>query len=98
MIKTVPAVKARQQFSSLLNEIDTTGTSVIIERDGEAKAVIIPMLRFAAWEERRRQAQYGLNAQAERNQLLLDQNAIGNDTLMEDLVKASKQAREEIVR
>ena len=52
----MPAVKARQQFGSLLNEVDLKGTNIIIERDGKAKAVMISVSQYETWFKRREQA------------------------------------------
>ena len=52
----MPAVKARQQFGSLLNEVDLKGTNIVIERDGKAKAVMISVGQYEAWFKRREQA------------------------------------------
>ena len=71
MTKTVPAVKARQQLGSLLNEVDLKGTSIVIERDGKAKAVMISVTQFEALQRRRERARSEIQAQAERNEALL---------------------------
>jgi prevent-host-death family protein len=49
MTKAVAAVKARQQFGALLNEVDLKGTQVVIERDGRPMAVMISYRQYAAW-------------------------------------------------
>ena len=98
MTKTVPAVKARQQFGSLLNEVDLTGASIVIERDGKPKAVMVSVARFEAWEKRREQARGSLTAQAERNQALLGSEGVSIEALMDELVSASKDARKEAVK
>ncbi len=95
MVKTVPEAKAQQQLASLLNEVDSTGASIVIEQGGKPKAVMVSVARFEAWEKRRKQALAGLSAQAERNQALLDAQAVSDEALMEEMVSSSKQARKE---
>ena len=98
MTKTVPAVKARQQFGSLLNEVDLTGASIVIERDGKPKAVMVSVARFEAWEKRRKEALLNLSAQAERNQALLEGEGMSVETLMDEVVSATKEARKEAAK
>lgn len=95
MVKTIPEGKVQQQLTSLLNEVDTTGASIVIEQGGKPKAVMVSVARFEAWEKRRKQALAGFKAQAERNQALLDAEGISDEALMDDLVSISKQARKE---
>lgn len=47
------AVKARQQFGTLLNEVDLKGTQVVIERDGKPMAVMISYRQYDAWFKER---------------------------------------------
>jgi prevent-host-death family protein len=53
MTKAVAAVKARQQFGTLLNEVDLKGTQVVIERDGKPMAVMISYRQYDAWFKER---------------------------------------------
>ena len=98
MTKIVPAVKARQQFGSLLNEVELTGASIVIERDGKPKAVMVSVARFEAWEKRRSEALVKLRAQAERNQERLDSERVSFEALLDELVSVSKDARKETVK
>ena len=98
MIKIVPAVKARQQFGTLLNEIDLTGANIVIERDGKPKAVMVSVARFEAWEKRRKQALEKLTVQANRNQALLDSKGMDYDELMNDVVSSTKDARKKALK
>ena len=53
MTRAVPAVKARQQFGTLLNEINLKGSQIVIERDGKPMAVMIPYRQFEGWFQER---------------------------------------------
>jgi prevent-host-death family protein len=53
MTKTIPAVKARQQFGTILNEVELKGTNVIIERDKKPMAVMVSYRQYEAWQRRR---------------------------------------------
>lgn len=56
MTKTVPAVKARQQLGTLLNEVTLKGTNVVIERDGKPMAVMVSVAEFESWQRKRQAA------------------------------------------
>ena len=53
MEKTVNAVRARQQFGQLLEEVFYRNQHVIIERAGRPMAVLVPMERYRQWQEGR---------------------------------------------
>jgi prevent-host-death family protein len=53
MTKAIPAVQARQQFGTLLNEVDLKGSQIVIERDGKPMAVMIPYRQFESWFQKR---------------------------------------------
>jgi prevent-host-death family protein len=52
----VASVKARQQFGTLLNEVDLKGTQVVIERDGKPMAVMISYRQYDAWFKERKKS------------------------------------------
>lgn len=93
MTKTVPAVKARQQLGSLLNEVDLQGTSIVIERDGKAKAVMIPVAQFEAMQRRREQARSELQAQAERNEALMAAEGKNFEELEAEIIDTIRKDR-----
>ena len=66
MTKTVPAVKARQQLGTLLNEVTLEGTNVVIERDGKPVAVMVPVAEFESWQRKREAARARFLNRAER--------------------------------
>jgi len=53
MEKTVNAVRARQQFGRLLEEVFYRNQHVIIERAGRPMAVLVPMEQYRQWQEGR---------------------------------------------
>lgn len=46
MIKTITAMKARQNLGSIMNEVSFTGDEFIIERAGKPMAVIVSVDKF----------------------------------------------------
>ena len=48
LVKKLPAIKARQNFGQVLNEVAFGGNQFIVERAGKPMAAIIPVDRF--WE------------------------------------------------
>ena len=56
MVKQIPAVKARQQLGSLLDEVRFRGTDFVIERDGKPMAVVISPEAYAQYQRSRDEA------------------------------------------
>jgi prevent-host-death family protein len=51
MIKTITAMKARQNLGSIMNEVSFTGDEFIIERAGKPMAVIVSINKFYAMKK-----------------------------------------------
>jgi len=56
MVKRIPALKARQQLGTLLDEVRYRGTEVIVERGGRPVAVVIPVEAYGRYRRLREQA------------------------------------------
>jgi prevent-host-death family protein len=65
MNKSLPAVKARQQFGTLLNEVDLKGNHIVIERDSKPMAVMISYRQYDAWFKEREKSFERLETVAE---------------------------------
>lgn len=65
MVKQIPAVKARQQFGSLLDEVRLRGTDFIIERDGKPMAAVISTENYERFMKLREQFFDSLEALAD---------------------------------
>lgn len=66
MVKQVPAVRARQQLGSILDEVRFRGTDFVIERDGKPMAVVISPEAYAQFQRSRGEAfEYFQKAAAE---------------------------------
>lgn len=53
MDQTINAVKARQQFGRLLEEVYYGRHNVVIERSGRPMAVLVPVERYRQWLDER---------------------------------------------
>ena len=54
MVKRIPAVKARQQFGTLLDDVRLRGTEYLIERGEKPIAMMVPLeqyQRFQVWRQ-----------------------------------------------
>ena len=52
LVKKLPAIKARQNFGQVLNEVAFGDNQFIVERAGKPMAAIIPVDRFWEIQER----------------------------------------------
>ena len=55
MIKKVNALKARQNFGQMLEEVYYKGDQFVIERAGKPMAAVVPLWQLEAWQQRRAQ-------------------------------------------
>ena len=55
MIKKVNALKARQNFGQMLEEVYDKGEQFVIERAGKPMAAVVPLWQLEAWQKRREQ-------------------------------------------
>ncbi len=50
-IKTVGAFEARRQFGKLISSVGFSGTSVVVEKNGQRIAAIVPIQILDDWEK-----------------------------------------------
>jgi prevent-host-death family protein len=55
MVKTVNALKARQNLGQLLEEVYYKGDQYVIERAGKPMAAVVPLWQLEEWQKRRAQ-------------------------------------------
>jgi prevent-host-death family protein len=55
MVKKVNALKARQNFGQMLEEVYYKGDQFVIERAGKPMAAVVPLWQLEAWQKRREQ-------------------------------------------
>ena len=55
MVKKVNALKARQNFGQMLEEVYYKGDQFVIERAGKPMAAVVPLWQLEAWHQRREQ-------------------------------------------
>ena len=70
-VRTINAVKAREKFGQLLDEVYYKGDLVIIERDGRPMAAIIPLGQLEALQKIHNQPKPGhdtIKARTRRSQ------------------------------
>jgi prevent-host-death family protein len=53
LVKKVNALKARQNFGQLLEEVYYKDDQFVIERAGKPMAAVIPLWQLEAWQKRR---------------------------------------------
>ena len=49
--KTIKAVKARENFGQMLDEVYYKGDQFIIERAGKPMAAVVPLSQFEEWQQ-----------------------------------------------
>jgi len=82
--RTIGAFEARRQFGKLITDVGYKGSSVIVEKNGEALAAIVPIERYKQWER-------------ERSQFFTDLRRFGAVDLSEDEAMAlANQAIQEV--
>src|SRR5215510_3271158 len=55
MLKKVNALKARQKFGQILEEVYYKGDQYVIERAGKPMAAVVPLWQLEEWQKRRAQ-------------------------------------------
>ena len=55
MVKKVHALKARQNFPQMLEEVCYQGDQFVIERAGKPMAAVVPLWQLEEWQKRREQ-------------------------------------------
>lgn len=55
MVKKVNALKARQNFGQMLEEVYYKGDQFVIERAGKPMAAVVPLWQLEEWQKRREQ-------------------------------------------
>jgi prevent-host-death family protein len=55
MVKKMNALKARQNFGQMLEEVYYQGDQFIIERAGKPMAAVVPLWQLEEWQKRRGQ-------------------------------------------
>jgi prevent-host-death family protein len=68
MVKKVNALKARQNFGQMLEEVYYKGDQFVIERAGKPMATVVPLWQSEAWQQRREQFFAAVEDVQQRNQ------------------------------
>lgn len=93
MIKQIPAVKARQQLGTLLDEVRFRGTDFIIERDGKPMAAVISTEAYARYRKMREQF---FDSLEEVSDEIAGQ--VSQDELLAAIDEAAREVRKEQVK
>lgn len=67
MVKTVTAIKVRQNLGQVLNETYYRGDEFIVERSGKPIAAIVPIEEFKQWKKNRNLFFQSIHTIQERN-------------------------------
>jgi prevent-host-death family protein len=68
MVKKVNALKARQNFGQMLEEVYYKGDQFVIERAGKPMAAVVPLWQLEAWQQSRAQFFTAVEDVQQRNQ------------------------------
>jgi prevent-host-death family protein len=68
MVKKVNALKARQNFGQMLEEVYYKGDQFVIERAGKPMAAVVPLWQLEEWQKRREQFFAAVEEAQQRNQ------------------------------
>ena len=68
MVKKVNALKARQNFGQMLEEVYYKGDQFVIERAGKPMAAVVPLWQLEAWQKRREQFFAAVEEVQQKNQ------------------------------
>ena len=66
MEKTIGAFEARRSFGKILQDVSSRGDKFVVERHGEAIAVVVPVEVYAQWKRARSEFFARLRAIAEK--------------------------------
>ncbi len=91
MLKRVPALKARQQLGTLLDEVRYRGVEVIVERGGRPVAVMVPVEAYERYRRLREQAFGRIDALRER--LARELNRRDLEALIEEETRTVRKRR-----
>jgi prevent-host-death family protein len=72
MEKTVGAFEVRRQFGRILQEVTARGDRFVVERHGQAVAVVVPIEVYEQWKRARAAFFATLRATAEQANLALE--------------------------
>ena len=67
MVKKVNALKARQNFGQMLEEVYYKGDQFVMERAGKPMAAVVSLWQLEAWQKRREQFFAAVEEAQQRN-------------------------------
>jgi prevent-host-death family protein len=88
MEKTVGALEARRTFDKVLAEVATHGDRVIVERNGEPVAAVVPIRIYNKWKRDREAFFEGIETIAERANVSEGEA----EALVQEAIKAVRRA------
>lgn len=53
MDKTVNTIQMSDDFNRIVQDVISTGDRIVVEQDGEAVAVVVPIVWYAQWQRAR---------------------------------------------
>lgn len=94
--KTVGAFEARRQFGRLISSVGFSGTSVVVEKNGQRIAAIVPIQVLDDWEKERQEFFDDLRQIGEGSGLSeLEAMQLANEIVEE--VRAEKRKERQVV-
>lgn len=89
MLRTVNALKARQNFGEMLEEVFYKNYHFLIKRRDKPMAVIVPISEYERWQRQREEDLSILDEIRERNK------GFSHEEVERDVAQAVKEVREE---
>lgn len=90
MVRKVAAMKVRDNFGQLLDEVYYRGDQVVIERAGKAMAILVPIGRYEQYQ-RKRQERFKILDQIKAKAKKVPAKRL--DAMIDEAVRASRARR-----
>jgi len=92
--KTIGAFEARRHFGKLLSAVGFSGTSIVVEKNGQRIAAIVPIKVLDDWEKERQEFFDEMRRMAEASNLSEEEaTGLANAAVAE--VRKEKRARQQ---
>ena len=85
--KTMGALEVRRQFGKLLQGVLVNGEKVLVERNGEQVAAIVPLRVYTQWKQDRAAFFADMRALAQQSNLTINKA----DSLAQEAVQAARR-------
>ncbi len=95
MTKNVTSLELQEQTDTLLNEVGKGNVSVVVEQNGEAKAVLIPIEQYQVWLQSREAAFQRIEEIGDRARARWEAAGISEDEMEQLIQETVEEVRAE---